>query len=323
MSTEKHESLKFYKYLCQKIGSEEVVRMRRLALCISDMSQYREDRIASGSKGEGLYMKGSDFDIMGNDSTIKVTGLSVDLFALHLSKACWFASYALEYLKRSENKNEYYKNKSDLSLLLIGVHSDAMTGWLKLASFLYGHKNYLASLSVIHYALQKYTDETIFTGFTTSAEFPFVKNPKQYTCTQKHMLNLMKKEKLYTIIKTIEAFIFQTRSLIFPQELRLQVDGMDCYIYHPLPFSYFLGFLCYYHLHDITSYRRYFLKLISTVINSSITASFPTLSAHIMIGIALNVIGLTYFAKQLFQELVDHVPLLSWLSSVINTEMSI
>ncbi|CAC5367697.1 unnamed protein product [Mytilus coruscus] len=72
MSTEKHESLKFYKYLCQKIGSEEVVRMRRLALCISDMSQYREDRIASGSKGEGLYMKGSDFDIMGNDSTIKV-----------------------------------------------------------------------------------------------------------------------------------------------------------------------------------------------------------------------------------------------------------
>ncbi|CAG2191476.1 unnamed protein product [Mytilus edulis] len=239
MSSEKHESLEFYKYLCQKIGSEEVVKMRRLALCISDMCQNGDDRITSGSKGEGLCMKGSDFDIMGIDSTFKVyesetdvifegptiplimnteetgpcftqlsllghhkahkvgfeniwetndlgcmlsseqykqTGLSKGLFALHLSKLCRCVADVSEYQNSSDNKYKYDDYKRYLSYLLIGVHSDAMTGWLKLASFLYSHKHYLASLSVIHYALQNYTDEKIFTGFATSADFPFVQN---------------------------------------------------------------------------------------------------------------------------------------------------
>ncbi|VDI02775.1 Hypothetical predicted protein [Mytilus galloprovincialis] len=58
ISTEKYESLNFYKYLCQKIGSEEVVRIRRFVLCIPDMSQtLNRKTISSGSKGEGLNLK--------------------------------------------------------------------------------------------------------------------------------------------------------------------------------------------------------------------------------------------------------------------------
>ncbi|VDI67097.1 Hypothetical predicted protein [Mytilus galloprovincialis] len=37
MSIEKSESLNFYNYLCQKIGSEEVVKIRRLESTIKDI----------------------------------------------------------------------------------------------------------------------------------------------------------------------------------------------------------------------------------------------------------------------------------------------
>lgn len=71
--TEKYESLNFYKYLCLKIGSEEVVRIRRFVLCIPDMSQtLNRKTISSGSKGEGLNLKGSDTDTMQIDPFFKV-----------------------------------------------------------------------------------------------------------------------------------------------------------------------------------------------------------------------------------------------------------
>ncbi|XP_052106108.1 uncharacterized protein LOC127738778 [Mytilus californianus] len=64
MSTDKSLSLHFYKYLCQKIGSEEDVKVRRLSLIVGDIGRKKMKQITSGSKGEGLDMKGSDLDIM-------------------------------------------------------------------------------------------------------------------------------------------------------------------------------------------------------------------------------------------------------------------
>ncbi|CAC5379490.1 unnamed protein product [Mytilus coruscus] len=69
-------SLSFYHYLCQKLGTEDLVRIRRLchAICnyVSPMN-FRLfltlfgrtiTRVSSGSKAEGLNMKRSDLDIM-------------------------------------------------------------------------------------------------------------------------------------------------------------------------------------------------------------------------------------------------------------------
>ncbi|CAG2226930.1 unnamed protein product [Mytilus edulis] len=65
MSHSKTESLHFYAYLCQKIGSEAVVKARRLLYISRDsQSQKLYTVITSGSKGEGLDLKGSDLDIM-------------------------------------------------------------------------------------------------------------------------------------------------------------------------------------------------------------------------------------------------------------------
>ncbi|CAC5392411.1 unnamed protein product [Mytilus coruscus] len=516
MSTEKCESLHFYKYLCQKIGSKEVVRMRRLALCISDMSELSGGgSIYSGSKGEGLDLKGSDLDLMFIDTNFKVyeseteviwdgltiplimnteetkpcftqlrllnhqhlyqnfkymwqknhlgymfsseqykllilsavfwlpelgniwrihgpcisdnneqfdyanclkcdqwivqakpwivrarktwplpeviskidlyeqgincftssdtlkhyerqsynvieslrnenvikiiqnrpafagngnikkiiyhclhhsrTGLSRSLFALYLSKACQFAPDASKYGYSSENKHQYYKYKYDRSHLLIGSHSDAVSGWLRLASFFYVHKKYFASLKVINHALQKYTDEKIFTGIT-AYDFKFIQKQKQElnlttkenTCIQKHVLNLMKKEKPYSVLKelTIEALIFNMRSLTIPQEL--QLDAIELLLYDPLSFAYFISFLCYYHLHDMTSCRHYLQQIQSIISNLSVVnKKISVWSTPIMCCIAYKLIGETYSARQLFQEIVDNNPRLSLLSSVI------
>ncbi|CAG2193175.1 unnamed protein product [Mytilus edulis] len=70
MSTDKNLSTNYYKYLCQKIGSEEDVKVRRLAFIIQDIGT--KDNITSGSKGEGLNLSGSDLDIMVVDFRFKV-----------------------------------------------------------------------------------------------------------------------------------------------------------------------------------------------------------------------------------------------------------
>ncbi|CAG2198244.1 unnamed protein product [Mytilus edulis] len=66
MSHSNIESLHFYKYLSQKIGSVEIVRARRLSFIFSDLacSDKETYQITSGSRGEGLDLKDSDFDIM-------------------------------------------------------------------------------------------------------------------------------------------------------------------------------------------------------------------------------------------------------------------
>ncbi|XP_071160765.1 uncharacterized protein [Mytilus edulis] len=464
ISKEKSESWTFYKYLCQKIGSEEVVRIRRLASTLNYMGESKSaQEITSGSIGEGLKLKGSDLDIMTIDPFFKVyeseteancdgrtiplimnteetqpcftqlcllkhhheetdpnfwrpnniitcfmaclerllycvrysilshyfipdnnlfylrftssnkeklitiltnlyeqgidcfaysktlqgykrksceitesftsgnrileqqimaalfplptenvskslqyhllhhsrTGLCKEIFALYISKAYAFASQFSEYQSTSENKHYYFMYKHDLSHLLIGLQSDAVSVLLMLASFFYVHKNYLASLTVVKHALQKYTDEKIYTvsfGFTNTLND-----------TQKYVLKLMKNEKIYTVLKsvTIYPLRFHWMSAIIPQEL--QRDVADIFtIYHPLAFAHFLSFLCYYHLHDIVSCRHSLQQIESKIKNSEREEEHHSfLCTYIFCGIAHQLMGDTNLAKKLFHQVVE------------------
>lgn len=59
-------SIKIYKYLCNIIGTEEVVKTRRQIFCALDSILQVEYRtaISSGSRAEGLDQNGSDYDIL-------------------------------------------------------------------------------------------------------------------------------------------------------------------------------------------------------------------------------------------------------------------
>ncbi|XP_063412278.1 uncharacterized protein LOC134695038 isoform X1 [Mytilus trossulus] len=228
------------------------------------------------------------------------TGLCRGLLALYSSKACWFAPNTSKYTRRysSENKHQYSRYKHDLSHLLIGVQSDAVSGWLVLASFLYVHKKYFASLSVINHVLQKYTDKKIF---TVNVAFAVSAVPR-FTFIQKNELNLMKNEKLYTVLKTLtmDPLLFRRISSIIPEELQLDVTIKHAFL-NPLPFAYFLNFLCYYHLQDFTWCRHYLQQLESCMTNSDIFAIFPDTSTVILVGIAEQLMGETFLARLCFQ----------------------
>ncbi|XP_063416247.1 uncharacterized protein LOC134697891, partial [Mytilus trossulus] len=66
MTAENNLSLDIYKYLCQKIGYEDEVKVRRLTYVIDDLGIQSNmiNQITSGSKGEGLKLNGSDLDLM-------------------------------------------------------------------------------------------------------------------------------------------------------------------------------------------------------------------------------------------------------------------
>ncbi|CAC5401423.1 unnamed protein product [Mytilus coruscus] len=219
------------------------------------------------------------------------TGLSRGLLALYFSKACMFVRDASNCCYSSENKQQYFKYKYDLSHLLIGVHSDAVSGWMRLASFFYVRKNYFASLSVINYTLQKYTGENRHTKFCIFGN--------QYKYFQKNELYLMKKEKFYTVYKTlkISPITFSPRTSIIPQELQLK---LKCYVYNPLQFGHFLSFLCHYHLHDITSCTHYLQQMRSGIRHTHANVELVMFSA-----ISHQLLGETNVAKEMFQRVAE------------------
>ncbi|CAG2231753.1 unnamed protein product [Mytilus edulis] len=64
--TEEELSLEFYHYVCNIVGSDDVVKTRRVFFTIMDHVNWNgvTTFISSGSKAEGLDIKGSDFDTM-------------------------------------------------------------------------------------------------------------------------------------------------------------------------------------------------------------------------------------------------------------------
>lgn len=195
------------------------------------------------------------------------------------------------------NKYQYLMYKHDLSHLMIGLHSDAVSRLLMLASFFYVHKKYFAALTVITYTLKKCTDEKI----DLSNEKIRLNHFQQYA------VKLMKKEKLHTIMKslTIQVFRFHLNSSVVPQEIQADVSSTPT-LFDSLPFAHFLSFLCYYHLHDVTSCRQSLQRLEQaqwTLSNCGTTVYHPqSLNTVIMCGIGHQLISGTDIARHAFEE---------------------
>ncbi|XP_063409119.1 uncharacterized protein LOC134692591 [Mytilus trossulus] len=226
------------------------------------------------------------------------TGTSRLLFALQIAEASMVVADIYLYPNRSGNKHYYFSYIHVLSHLTIGLNMDALSGLLKLASFLYVHKNYEASLNMIAYILQKCTDEKF--------DMSFIYQERIVILIQKRVLNLMKKEKLETIMKSliIHSCYFEQNSSIIPQELQLDVSGMRN-VFLPLPFAHFLNFLCYYHLHDISSCKQSLQRLeqVQQRLSHCSTEVFipDTLNTVICCGIARQLIGDTFIARKDFK----------------------
>lgn len=72
--TERELSLNIYQYLCNIVGTEEVVKARRNIFRVLDrvINIPNLTKISRGSKAEGLHLKGSDYDVMIISKRIRV-----------------------------------------------------------------------------------------------------------------------------------------------------------------------------------------------------------------------------------------------------------
>ncbi|CAC5369341.1 unnamed protein product [Mytilus coruscus] len=142
----------------------------------------------------------------------------------------------LPHINNPNNKQQYKNYKLELSQWLVGLQSDAVSGWLKLASFFYVHNKYSTSTDIINYTLSKCTHgtyESILSNLT---------------------LKQIEKQKLIPLLKTypIPLLSFSIYSSILPMEIRS--DFFEPLItVNYIPFAYFLRFLCSYHLQDTKS----------------------------------------------------------------------
>ncbi|CAC5385349.1 unnamed protein product [Mytilus coruscus] len=227
------------------------------------------------------------------------TDLSRDIFTFFLSRAHQFAPQSQIVSHYINNKHQYDKYKHDISHLLISLNSDAVSGWLLLASFFYLRKHYTASLHVINYALLKCTVDKI----------PFKVHPSceiKLNRTQKYALESMQKEKLFKILKTtkLDDLHFIEESEIIPEELKLEVEERSTII-RAEPFAHFLSFLCHFHSRDLTSAINSLQKIIHIMKNNFTNDDFESFYVFaypiILLGICWQMTGQTAMARRSFE----------------------
>ncbi|CAC5420016.1 unnamed protein product [Mytilus coruscus] len=396
------KSLEFYAYLCQKIGSKNLVKARRVLYTIGDIAMDNNfPRISSGSKGEGLNFKSSDTDVMfvepnlivyesGSDLTdnhkealimdtrdtppcftyLRISSsiyadteqmlqqkdgaslLSNKLFKMHrlnnlaskptfrnLHGPCisddsemydiaycikcekWI-SQAQPWVNRSHahhfvsgiptmefipsNKQRYFQYKRGISHLLIGINSDAISGWVLLATLLYSHTKYHEALMITDHVMSKLKDKTIPSLVDTSHD------PVIITQIQKYQMELMKQEKITTIVKhsiNLDICIDRNALAVLPE---MKQDTIDPFTVFPsIPMAYFIRFLCYYRLNDNQSYMKAFMELLQKNIMTQFqfTIHRDLSSVNILdliyipylLGISSQMIGDNHLAKHCFK----------------------
>ncbi|CAG2222916.1 unnamed protein product [Mytilus edulis] len=339
------KSLEFYAYLCQKVGSEEIVKSRRLIYTIGDIAMDNNyPRISSGSKGEGLNFKGSDTDVMFIEPDFRVYesmsdvtdrwGVSL-LMDTDETPPCFtylniLPKYGVPFLFTEQlreqkndahhfvpelpnmhciptNKQKYFKYKHYLSQLLIGVNSDAISGWLLLATFFYSHKHYTEALIITDHVLSKYTDKTIPVPVETSC------NIVVFHELHDNVMELMKHEKTITIVKNLTNLDINLDSKSLAVLPELQQDAQDPFmVYTCKPMAHFIRFLSYYYRGNVDAYENAFMRLLRECIdnmNNKQTGSermgkmFQLFYTMYFLGISAQMIGESDLAKKIFRSI--------------------
>ncbi|CAC5372335.1 unnamed protein product [Mytilus coruscus] len=328
ISKEKGESLNFYKYICQRIGSEEVVRVRRLTFVISDIGQ-NETIITSGSKGEGLNFNSSDLDIMFIDPCAKVYESETEVvkkggrlpFIMNADETqpCFTQLYLvtrhqnqtlvkvsdgvlnmleinhLGYVLSSEQYKQFHLSRRFCGKWSAKIHGPCIADEYDNTDFAWCLK---CDKWIPLARPWKYTDEKIYLRFLKDKNVTL-------NYIQHHVVKLMNKEKLHTLLKslTLHMLTFHSNSSLVPQEIQQDVSSTPN-MYDPLPFALFLYFLCNYHLHDLTSCRKFLQRLKHaqwTLLNCGTNVFHPqSVNTVILYGIAHQLMGNTNDARHAF-----------------------
>ncbi|XP_071124298.1 uncharacterized protein [Mytilus edulis] len=215
------------------------------------------------------------------------------LFTYFLSMFCCRSDRFLSFEDMPCNKSTYKQYNTYISTLFLNTRHDAVSGWLKLASFFYKKKQYSTALHIIQYSLLKCTPEKLhhFMQFSNI----------HYELFDLHLFRNMHIVQLWKFLLLASMRI--DNSSLYPDELHMEKKQ----IIPPVVYAQFLRFMCHYHLKN-TRQCCDSLRDLQLSIRENISIDiFKGLSYNIL-GICFKMLGDKEAARQSFMHSIELFP---------------
>jgi tetratricopeptide (TPR) repeat protein len=211
------------------------------------------------------------------------------------SKICSVAVEREHVVSVNRNKDKYKQYRRRLCYLTQNVHHDAVSGWLKLASFNYQMKQYNTAIYIISYALSKCTPEKVYSQENlTDWQYELIKTRTVQSLGITNILKLLH-------VRDVK---FMQQSTLIPEELELEV--VNCtYSIPPVVYSHFLLFLCHLHLNNVNQCYNSLRDLQLTISNNYFIPDYMRRSnSYNCLGVAYQLIGKRELAERAFRQAI-------------------
>ncbi|VDI27774.1 Hypothetical predicted protein [Mytilus galloprovincialis] len=146
------------------------------------------------------------------------------------------------------NKYFYKRHKNKLPYLLIGLQSDALSGWLNLATYFYCMKQYQLSFYLTVFTLRKCLSNEIICFQCMDVGFNRILTNVEHEALEYGFINAFHVCKRH-LTDNVEFSVF---SCIFPLELEMEIRMRIAVSKSPILYGFFLRFLCLHHLNEHT-----------------------------------------------------------------------
>ena len=213
-------------------------------------------------------------------------------YLYYISKTCCLHDTLQGFKDIIGNKSTYTQYNTCISSLLRNIRHNAVTGWLKLASFFYYTEQHIKATELLKYSLLKCSSEKLY---------PFMNlSHIHYDLFSSYLFRQMPVVIVFKYL-LLDQVVFLANSLLIPEELRKVVKTTPCII-APVVFAHILLFLCHYHLNNS---RKCLISLqdLQLTIGEKyfIACSYQEAISYNIIGIAYQLVGDLPSARQAFK----------------------
>ncbi|XP_063405890.1 uncharacterized protein LOC134689852 [Mytilus trossulus] len=161
------------------------------------------------------------------------------------------SQYTAQILPKPSITTETYKIHKQYHIQLQnGIKTDAVTGWLLYASFYYVTGQFEVTLRLTDYVISRCSPDMLNAGYVNFTE-PAEKDILNYRSHVHSTMTLTEKMRM-AIIGDV---IFSQNSSLIPAELQLEANNHSMTI-PSIVMYYFLRFLCFYHLCEISKKQQ-------------------------------------------------------------------
>ena len=158
-------------------------------------------------------------------------------------------------------------------------------------------KQYNTAIYIIFHALSKCTPEKVYyQDNVTDWQYELIKTSTIQSLGITNILKLLR----------VSVVMFTPQSTLIPKELELEVVN-DIYFLPPVVYSYFLLFLCHFHLNNVNQ-CYYSLRNLQLTISEDYFISDIRSRSNNCLGVAYQLIGKRALAERAFRQAIEIEP---------------